>query len=436
MHDKQTSVSPLRLYLILTLAFVYCFTLLWCYEIERSQPFRVAGPKHSRRQASHSSYHRPYVRSASPIVTSTTKSWTLRSSSSSPQTSLQQRPIRLDPDNLLNLNEIRSKTQFVHEDWYQSYDRGINLWRKLQEAQRTLPDEDLAIITPTWEVFRGEPDINQLHTIYCEQGRLFSNVDNLSSAQRPASATSLCDTKGWYWIIMQTHQSIPPELTNSFLYSNWYNSKSRAIVALNNRGRIEPHTFNYIDRDSVSRAKLQNDLALPPSNWPRAPNSWAETTFAGWEWTCNETGRPISELTYVARIAIYNSFTRNVAYVAALNDDRTKHAPANADVHLEYHVEDPDFYAFLGSPNGVGVAELLTKYASWFATKADNGDKVASVKTISAVHVDIRLGMHLAFVFVFDDITPPTSSDTAKPPSNSTTFPMPSPLGTSSYAAR
>ena len=90
---------------------------------------------------------------------------------------------------------------------------------------------------------------------------------------------------------------------------------------------------------------------------------------------------------------------------AAQTDPR--HVPLHYPLRLQYRNNSPDFYALLGSPNGVGVAKLLTDYVRWFATY-DLDNRMTKVKTIDAVDIDIGPSDNEpSFIFVMEDINVP-----------------------------
>ena len=312
--------------------------------------------------------------------------------------------IAIDPDNPPTSSDPRFGTRIsTSEVWKTGYDRGVRLWKELRAAQQRFPATRVPRLVPTWKVRAGKPNFLLRNQKYCAPGRLFYDVDVM---YEKSTSAPICSPEGYYWTVAETQQGIPPEMVNSdsFHYANWYSPHSQIIVAHMNRGLLEPKEDQQAGPDGPS---------LPPSQWYKAPHRWAEVTFQLWMCICAYENSAISSLSFIARAEVRNAATIQIAIDAIKNDGSVYDDP----VRREYRTDTPDFYALLGSPNGVGVAKILTLFASQFATRAANSHNgFSKVKTITAVQIDLSSEQPQEFtmIFILEDIQPPPGLNSSR----------------------
>ena len=123
------------------------------------------------------------------------------------------------------------------------------------------------------------------------------------------------------------------------------------------------------------------------------------------------TKHPYSALKFIARIQIDNPLTQGLLDIIVTNREslgsdyspiprasavsaytpipRESAVSVYSPTYQQWGTTDADFYALLGTPNGRGIPELLTKYANIFATKGPrlSTGSYMKVKTISEIRM-------------------------------------------------
>ena len=337
------------------------------------------------------------------LARSTDTFHTLVSTSNSGSPSIQSTAIKtgqLDPNNLPPASDPAFARR--KEYWRTSYDRGTRLWKQLQQALATIPaNNQCPNLQPTWQIQRvTDTQFTVKHGALCTDGGLFHILDRHDERDNP-----ICADTGYHLYQQTTQERMPQNLENVFNAFNWYSAESNIIVAASNRLRIDPEDFSY--KPGSKRPLGTPDI--PISEWPRAPNSWADIAFASWNHVCSEAGTLPSDLLYVAQTEVVNQATWEVVWDAWEFDHRSE--PDDEYAVLDYTEKDPDFYALLGSPNGVGVTRMLTKYANQFATRRDrrNPERITELKTVSNIFFQLATQeLEADIVYgLYDDPPPP-----------------------------
>lgn len=266
----------------------------------------------------------------------------------------------------------------------------------MQDALTHLPDGQCADLGD-WRSRRVlNPSFPRRFEEECGERRILGILEKEGNTDiLPSPLEPICSNK-YDHFYLTTKQGLPPGAGEEFRYNNWFSSVARTIVAENNLGRVDPGT------------------GVPPSNWPKAPHRWSEVAFAIWINVCGRQKVSPSMLKYIAQMGISNQLTEEVITDIHKND-KQKDGPDPNLYHREFRSNDPNFYALLGSPHGVGPASLLTQYANTFAARKDPDDpmKVTSVKNIDSVTLAmVPLGIDLLWLdcdlaFTLEDVDPP-----------------------------
>ena len=309
----------------------------------------------------------------------------------------------IDPQNPLPVSD--TAFNIYDQEWKSSYERGVKIWRQLQDAQRTLREDECPSLQPMWDLLRSRgSNFEEAFYRQCADGGLLNNLDqDMAQSKRPRG-NQICISAGYEYCTLQTNRGVPDYLSNNFYYSNWFSPGSRIIVASNNVGRISPQAFFH--KPGVEAPKY---YSMAIQDWLKAPHRWSEAVFGIWSDVCRRARKPLSALEYVAQVDIINQATNQAIYEIIRTDPRAR--LGDRYVQREYGTSDPDFYALVGSPNGYGVAELLAKFAASFAT-SDGTTEVVKVKTIKAVNFVLEwsdnLMPNLDIAFGLEDIDPPS----------------------------
>ena len=204
------------------------------------------------------------------------QSWSTSPSASARVAGLILLNQRIDPNTLLSSANLRFADR--SQERHTSYDRGVRLWQGPQDAHRDLQIGHCPLLTPAWNLHGSfNYDFQKHFKKHCEPGRMFYDFDEHYHFDFLGLTHAICATRGCFVSLDHTACGFPNWLNNTFAYINWVSAKSRIIVASNNRGKLEPREFTYRNGSNLTQHPEHQNLSV--SEWPRAPHSWAETTF-------------------------------------------------------------------------------------------------------------------------------------------------------------
>lgn len=282
---------------------------------------------------------------------------------------------------LVDPNDLPPATDALFETtshrFAQSYVKGVELWKQLQDTllrprQWQCPD------LTSWTKERAtEPLFSDAFERDCRTNGILKSIDQSRNQALSNPFQPIC-TNDYANYIFTTASGLPSDVTSRFIYQNWMSSKGRIIVADNNHGRISPRFFN--PRPNFLLSNL-------PQDWPKAPQRWHEVVSALWELRCRSDRVLPSVLTYVARLGISNPLSKDI-----INDIYSMHRIRDTSAILSLSTENIEFYALLGTPNGSGVAKLLTQFAEVLATRGNFSipSTITHVKTFDSVKISQR----------------------------------------------
>ena len=336
--------------------------------------------------------------------------------------------IETDPNNLPASSHEIFNAQNHSREWKEGYEKGVHLWKQLQIAQRSLSVGSCVLLQPTWRIYRlQDTDFTSQNGVayWCKPFHMLRNIDAAHAIEHTNNIQGICTLSGYDFIQMETSSGIPSFLHNQFDYFNLFSTASRIIIPILNDETVRPSQYDVHRHEEDANTTLGLlDSDIPQSEWPRAPHKWSDAVFAIWTELCRSQSRPVSILKYVADLAISDGPTAQIIEDAIENISRAvlaRRAYPLRFVHLVFQNRDPDFYAFLGSPYGSGVMDLLTNYTRQLATKDVAGTRVVKVKTIHAIHLQYHFTLReQSLVYEFRDIEPPgntSSSATQSTPS-------------------
>ena len=302
--------------------------------------------------------------------------------------------------------------------WRSSYQRGVYLWQTLQDALTHLPNEECPNLRENWFVERPEaPSFTDTFREDCNK----NGILNLLDEEYRLHASPLFCSNVYDHICQSTREGLPGKTNRYFDFSNWYSTTLGAIVAAYNEARIDPLEF--------SNAGPDQQLHQDPRNWYRAPYYWAQVAFATWNYLCSIKGQSLTALRFIVRstvdskatVATIEDIFRNGPvggrFLEETNDQRKKYRFSH-----DYTNKDVEFYALMGTPNGVGAPRLLSTFANAFATRGNSVDsgQITKVKTIGkikfqCVFVDEK-DMDCSIAFILDDVDPPPGFDAPPTP--------------------
>ena len=313
-----------------------------------------------------------------------------------------------------------------NEEWRRCYDRGVRLWNELQEALKHLRDQRLIDFRRGWRISGGTSfEFLQQCSEECQNDGILGLVDRLENQDPLPPGTKRICSNPYDYYNMFTHQGIPESMTNDFSFTNWYSAGSKAIIAKANVARIDPNTYD----PPVFRPKDP----VPPHAWLRSPYNWAAVVFAAWSNACSREGVFPCTLRFIGRMYTSNPATLEAVQDIWEDEDDDDEEEQEEDHEGEdeadekafdrtYTYTDADFYALIGTPNGVGVAQLLSSYPNAFALRGNphNANQITKVKTIGKVVLLYRppgeRGDSCDLVFILDDVEPPLGFDAPQTP--------------------
>ena len=308
--------------------------------------------------------------------------------------------IVIDPDSPLLSNNKAFES--YNDVWKTSYEKGIRLWRELQDALHALRSDAWPNLEETWTRQRSYHSFTYVFREQCSENQLLAILDETYNRRRPYFSDNICVKTNYEYSTLFTRRGLPADFKDEFYYSNWFSTKSRIIAAAANHGRINPNRWPY-----NPHAPSAAGSAIPTSEWLIAPHRWSEVVFAEWIDVCRRTSKDPAILKFVTQMNINNPVTREVVNEAVRLEPRAQ--PWSRHLYLDYDNHNPDFYALVGSPNGFGVAGLLMKFAGQFATRGSFG-QVMKVKTIRTVGLSFKdnypFAAEVNIAFVLEDVSP------------------------------
>lgn len=344
-------------------------------------------------------------RAASACKSNITRRTAPRPSSTPPQ-------ISIDPLNPPLSKQSRELWGYYDETWQKYYDKGVELWNDLRDAQINLRDDQCPNLAPDWLIQDVADPIGKLEAKSprkCHTGGILKFVDDEENPGRPLDE-KICTAASYEYILespLKSWRGRTPRYTRYFVYDNWFSATAGHIAAEFNTGRIDPRMVYGLPHQG---------RLVPVSEWPAAPNRWAEIAFAGYNNVCAQQQRALTSLRFISQLNIANGETRKVVIEISEKvpselhhawDDARDNGFPNA-YHWEFDSSDPNFYALLGTPNGVGAVKLLTLYAGSFATRDQNRRRIAQVKSIGRVRLlykpaDTQLPKTTDMLFILRD---------------------------------
>lgn len=212
---------------------------------------------------------------------------------------------------------------------------------------------------------------------YCQTEGILGKIDQERNQRLSDSFLPMC-TNDYIHFVLTTKQGLPPGVSNEFKYDTWLSPRARTIATGHNTARINPQQFTPTPDFAWS------DL---PTDWPQAPTRWASVVSAQWAAGCILNNLPTSVLTYVAQLGKDDLLSQHIVdeiYVLNEIDD-----DASAAI-LTLSPENPEFYALLGTSEGINVVEFLAKFADGLATRGNfiNPGCITHVKTLDSVRIN------------------------------------------------
>ena len=292
-------------------------------------------------------------------------------------------------------------------NWKTCYGRGIRLWQELHQALRDLRTDACPNLQPTWSPVKEDHLFTLDMVGLCNEkfNGVFYRIDKTLDPVLVAGSgvSPICTDDGYELITWHTQKAAHGRLYKGFRYTNWFSVASRIIVASVNVGRVHAQ-----DNSNKATGSSSTAVGESPTSWVEAPNRWAEVVFATWSDFCRRKGVPVSVLKFIARQHTWNQPAVDLVWeFMKPRVERQGKIPVSFDATFDN--TSPWFYALLGTPNGVGGASMLTRYAGHFAGR-DNQGKVDTLKTIGSVALNYDqsvseppAGGIIDMVFILDD---------------------------------
>lgn len=305
-------------------------------------------------------------------------------------------------------NIYNCKTWDSHnQPWKRSYNRGKRKWELLQEALKNLAPDNAPADLAKWDrttikAFQFEEFFWQLLL----PGAMLPLLDGLEKA--PLGSSDVCAGDTYVFRALRTQEGLPTAYKKTnlhmriFNYENWFSARARCIIAFYNEGRIAraspASTLSTTPTPGVVNTQTPSTIT---NILYSAPVRWADAIFVLWKQACAEERRSPSVLKFIVRALISNPETINTL------DEIQRNIPMST--HFLFESSQDDFFAILGTPNGVGTADLLTRYVHSFGTKSTSDGRYEKVKTVGrAIFIDTGSSTKYDLGFILDDVNPST----------------------------
>ena len=295
-------------------------------------------------------------------------------------------PAPIDPNNPPSVNDQRFRGR--SQVWLQNYEKGLQLWRKHQNA----------LVSPRPYIFhRLKPTLNVLPAPGRQIGRRPFFQDGCLNHQGilreldrrfPEDPVRLCDSKEmsqFSFVRVSTKKGLPEGSKAEFRYDGWYSGKHRAVLSRMNVGKLSASEIHkYPPFDTIPE---------PLSAKFQAPLGWAEVVTQVWQSFAHGSAQlRTRDLRFVLRSETPDHETCATAGNAIEFYQRRRQTDRTGQQTYEYNKTSADFYALLGSPDGEGVADMLTTYSSifrGFRPETRNMKQGYRAKTIDTILVNI-----------------------------------------------
>ena len=289
--------------------------------------------------------------------------------------------------------------------WLGNYQKGIRLWRKLQDAHVSVQNNQCPNVYEAWQFAKlsgNGRNYQYKWSASCLQDGPLEIFDQLLEDE----GIQNCDASGPQFFQFWTTRSrvgLPNDVRDYFEYSAWFNSQTHTIIDQNSLNLLLPERLQYTEA-----------AHWPTGGYYKAPNSWTDIIYAIWRFICREQAVSVSSLSFIARININEPETHDTA------NDVYRHELSTSTLHLtsspafltyDYNSTDVDFFALLGTPLGEDVVRLLKNYAGAFAAREDEHDDespVSKLKTVKTILLSFDLTYKTSSLsFVLENVDPP-----------------------------